>query len=79
MQRVLHHVRDADVSGNTFDVPLNKLERIDCILVGLRHFVNIAIMIVTYELPRYSVLRTGIFACTYKYDSVTDNFKVDIG
>ena len=29
MQRVLHHVRDAVVSGNTSDIPLNNLEHID--------------------------------------------------
>ena len=32
MQRVLHCVRDAVVSGNTSDVPLSNLERIDGIL-----------------------------------------------
>ena len=32
MQRVLHHVRDAVVSGNTFNVPSNNLEHIDGIL-----------------------------------------------
>ena len=32
MQRVLHHVRDTVVSGNTFDIPLNNLECIDGIL-----------------------------------------------
>ena len=60
MQQVLHHVRDAVVSGNTFDVPLNSLEHID-----LRHLVNIATMTVTYELPSYPVLVTGIFASKF--------------
>ena len=32
IQQVLHHMRDAVVSGNTFDVPLNNLERIVDIL-----------------------------------------------
>ena len=32
MQRVLHHVRDAVVSGYTFDVPLNNHEHIDGIM-----------------------------------------------
>ena len=32
MQQVLYHVRDAVVSVNTFDVPLNNIERIDGIL-----------------------------------------------
>ena len=60
MQRVLRHMRDAVVSGNTLDVPLNNLERIDVILA------NIAIMTVTYELPSYPVLETGIFANMFK-------------
>ena len=62
MQRVLRHVRDAFFSGNTFDVPLDNLERIYGILAWLRHSINIAIMSVTYELPSYPVLGVGIFA-----------------
>ena len=49
---------DAVVSGNMF-------KRIDGI-IGLRHLVNIAIMTVTYKLPRSPVLGTGIFASIYK-------------
>ena len=32
MHRVLHHMRDRVVSGNTFAVPLNNLEHIDGML-----------------------------------------------
>ena len=60
MQQVLQHGRDAVVSGNTFDGPLNILEHID-----LRHLVDIATMTVTYELSSYPVLVTGIFASKF--------------
>ena len=48
-------MRDAVVSGNTFDVPLKNRQ----LIVGI--LANIAIMTVTYELPRYPV-----FASIYK-------------
>ena len=61
---IMHHVRDAIVSGNTFDVPINqrclKQSRAFLWHIGLRRLVNIAVMNVTYELQSYPVLGTGM-------------------
>ena len=56
MQRVLHHLRDAVVSGNTFDVPLNNLERILMAYWPEAFGTHCYHDCYVYELPSYPVL-----------------------
>ena len=61
LQRVLHHVRDAVVSAVILVICSSVL-----MAYWPEAFGSLAIMTVTYELPRYPVLGTGIFASIYK-------------